>query len=698
MKKLFIIFLITAVLLSGCGKQEPSVADSAAAEEPLTFGNAVIMETPQTEKALETLEASSEETVVGYIWRLKDYSINYGSSTLLNLQSDGAGGFWILNYAESSDGMVYTALHCDKDANVLSETKMPVVIDADNSGCDLISYGSDAVYYDQTHFVTHGGGDRPAELERMICGSDLSGNVLFSILLTDLTEEDNPYISDIVAMEDYCIVSTESCIFALDRSGSLRWKLETTEYIDSLVRNTDGKVYIKTAFDQNALYLLNIESHDLGVPLYTMEDGEIPQPGVLGYDLLLCNNATNSPKVYGLNLATGEKTALWDCGAMGMLHAGNIIETGSGALILDYVTLMSGWSLGELAQEPVYEGEEVTTLTLGTVRSLSVTADTAIAMFNSLYPEYYLQVATYADAEAMNLAIISGEGPDIICLDGLSEEDYARNGRLLDLYPYLDADETVSRDELVPEYLAEYETGGGLYRLSPVFGYGYLSINSDVVSNVPDTFGEYLTAARENADNPTWEMAAEYALRIMLGYSMTNFVDFDEGTCNFESEEFYSLLELTGMGRTLTEEEYLNVEWLYSPESAGIWNETVGQGGFPSAGVLVTESMDTFGINAGTMYPEAAWNFFSLLLSEDIQRSYAEMTGYCPVRTAVFLELVSDDIQSKISQARGHWVDTSSVYDIVMEEAEGYFAGDISAETAAQHIQSRVMIYLAEQK
>lgn len=697
MKKLCILFLIAAVLLSGCGKQASSFADTVAADEPLTFGNAVIMETPKTEEALETLETSSEENVVGYIWRLGDYRINYESSTLLNLQSDGSGGFWIMNNAESSNGLGYTALHCDENANVLTETAIPVVIDQDNSGCDMIAYGSDAIYYNQTHFITHGGGDRPAELERMICACDLNGNVLFSIQLADLTTEENPYISDIVAMDGYCIISTESSVIALDHTGSLRWKMETTEFIDSMFRNTDGKVYIKTAFDQNALYLLDTEACTLGQPLYITEDGEVPQPGVLGYDMLLCNNATNSPKVYGLDLTSEEKTALWDCGAMGMLHAGNIVETGRGDLVLDYVTLMSGWSLGELVQEPVYEGEEVTTLTLGTIRSLSVTADTAIAMFNSLYPEYYLQVATYVDAEAMNLAILSGEGPDIICLDGLSEEDYARNGQLLDLYNYLDADETISRDELVPEYLKEYETNGGLFRLSPVFSYGYLDINSEVISAVPMTFTEYLAVAKENSNNPTWEMKAEDVLLVMLGYSMTSFVDYNTGDCFFDSEEFMSLLELVNMGRMLTEEEYMDAEWLYSPGSADIWNEVVGEGGFPGAGVLVTEPMDTFGIYAGTKHPEAAWNFFSLLLGEDIQRSYAEMTGSFPVLSSVYSDLVPDKIQEKISHAKGHWIDTSPVYDIVKEEAAAYFAGDITAEITAGHIQSRVMIYLAEQ-
>ena len=169
----------------------------------------------------------------------------------------------------------------------------------------------------------------------------------------------------------------------------------------------------------------------------------------------------------------------------------------------------------------------------------------------------------------------------------------------------------------MPEYLSEFETEGGLFRLSPVFDYGYLRTDEELVPSDADTFAEYLSAAKETPDIPTWEMSAEGVIQLMLGYSMTNFVDFNAGTCDFDSQEFIALLELASMGRSLTEEEYLDAQWLFSPGATGIWNESLGSGGFPSVGVLVTQPMDTFAIYASTEHPEAAWNFFSLLLSED---------------------------------------------------------------------------------
>lgn len=93
---------------------------------------------------------------------------------------------------------------------------------------------------------------------------------------------------------------------------------------------------------------------------------------------------------------------------------------------------------------------------------------------------------------------------------------------------------------------------------------------------------------------------------------------------------------------------------------------------------------------------KAAYRFISLLLSEDIQRAYSDWTMGCPVLDSLYQELVSNSLQSYISRAKGHSVAASPVYEIVMEEAAGYFSGSLTAQQASEHIQNRVKIYLAE--
>lgn len=695
MKK-FTIFLLLFALLTGCTSGTGSEAAAAETDAPLTFGNAVITDAPETQAAIAALEAESstqDSPVVGYIWQLQSYG---PLPPLQDLQYDGAGGFWGKLMDIGSDYATITLYHCDGSGQILSETTVPREITGLNSACEPFACSSQQIYYEFTDFRSSGGGDTPPERNIYIESCNVAGEPIFSLLLSDLSPEAS-YISSMAPTDNGCLISTDFEVFALDTAGNLLWQTQCPDEIGAMIQNKDGTICLQTQFPSN-IYRLDLTAHSLSEPLFSLdkEAAATIRPGVLDYDLLLCDNASNTPKFYGLDLSTGAQTPLWDCGAMGMSSAGTVIETSAGALVLDYISLMYENCLGQLVQTPIYEDTTITTLTLGTVGELSPTATSAIAMFNSLYPEYYLETEYYPSTEQLNLAIISGEGPDIICLDGLSQEEYARNGHLLDLLPFLNGEDGPSQEDLVPEYLAEYTAESGLCRLSPVFSWAYMGADTSLVSTSPDSFGDYLAAAKEAPDVPTWEVPAQVALSQLIHFSLTAFVDFDTGTANFDTQEFYDLLELASLGRQLTQEEYPDTHWLYSPASIDIWSEDLPQGGFPAAPVLTTEPRDTFGIYASSQSPEAAWNFFALLLSEDIQRAYTERTGYFPILTALYEETVPQPLQAGLSQTQGHYISVSPLFDIISEEAEAYFSGDISLETAAQQIQSRSSIYLGE--
>lgn len=697
MKKFTIFLLLFALLLTGCTSNASSEAIAASEDDaPLTFGNAVITDTPETQAAIAALESESSaqsSPVVGYIWQLQSYG---DLPPLQDLQSDGAGGFWGKLMDIGPEYATVTLYHCDGSGQILSETIIPREITGLNSACESFACSPRQIYYEFTDSPSTGGGDTPPERYIYIESCDLDGKSIFSLPLSDFAPEAS-HISSLVPTDEGCLVSTDSEIFALDISGNLLWQTQCPDEVGAMIQNKDGTIYLQTQFPSN-IYHLDLTAHSLSEPLFSLgeEAAATICPGVLDYDLILCDNASNTPKFYSLDLSTGGQAPLWDCGAMGMISTGTIVETASGALVLDYISLLYENCLGQLVQTPIYQDTTITTLTLGTVGELSPTATSAIAMFNSLYPEYYLVTEYYPSTEQLNLAIISGEGPDIICLDGLSQEEYARNGHLLDLLSFLNGVDGPSQEDLVPEYLAEYTTESGLCCLSPVFSWGYVGADTSLVPASADSFGDYLTAAKDAPDSPTWEIPAQGVLSQLMCFSLTSFVDFDAGTANFNTQEFYNLLELASLGRQLTQEEYLETSWLYSPTSIDIWSEDLPQGGFPAAPVLMTESQDTFGIYANSQHPEAAWNFFALLLSEDIQRAYTERTGYFPILTALYEETVPQHLQSGLSQTQGHYISVSPLLDIISEEAQAYFSGDISPETAAQQIQSRASIYLGE--
>lgn len=88
----------------------------------------------------------------------------------------------------------------------------------------------------------------------------------------------------------------------------------------------------------------------------------------------------------------------------------------------------------------------------------------AVRDFSSLYPEYQVEFVDYeaqygeqADQQLL-MDLLYGQSPDLLFVNGLPYEVYARQGLLEDLYPWIDADETLSRTDFTQNLLRALET------------------------------------------------------------------------------------------------------------------------------------------------------------------------------------------------------------------------------------------------
>ena len=95
----------------------------------------------------------------------------------------------------------------------------------------------------------------------------------------------------------------------------------------------------------------------------------------------------------------------------------------------------------------------------------------AIETFNRLSPATPLESIWYTDNEnELKLALIAGDGPDLISLDGFDYEIYADKGVFCNLYDWLDAAPDLSGDALLSPILRSMEwSDHTLYQLSPSF-------------------------------------------------------------------------------------------------------------------------------------------------------------------------------------------------------------------------------------
>ena len=406
-----------------------------------------------------------------------------------------------------------------------------------------------------------------------------------------------------------------------------------------------------------------------------------------------------------------------------------------------------------------------------------------IVKFNKSNPDYrivvkdYSEYATDDDYNAgltkLNTEIISGNVPDIL-VNGteLPIGQYAAKGLLEDLWPYLDADPEYSRDKLMTQPLNAAQTDGKLYRLPIDFGVTTavglgkvvgeyttwtLADVNDALSKLPEgatVFNKYYTQA---------EM-----LKYCIAMNAENFMNWQDGTCSFDSDEFRALLEFVKpfpaeydwqSDAEEYESDYTRLkngkQLLYPTSLSGFsdlyytfaaLNNDIRFIGFPredgSSGNAFNASC-TLSISTTCKDKSGAWAFIRSTLSDDYQESIwnypiVKSVFEAKAQEAMTQEYETDADGNQILDDDGNPIPISSggmsygnepmielyavtqeqydavlalidstttfvdydqnVLDIISDEAAGYFAGSKTVEEASKLIQSRVSLYIQEQK
>lgn len=248
----------------------------------------------------------------------------------------------------------------------------------------------------------------------------------------------------------------------------------------------------------------------------------------------------------------------------------------------------------------------------------------------------------------------------------------------------------------------------------------------------------------------------------MLSYGGSNFVDMETGKCNFTSQSFLDMLEYAKtLPAEYPEDYWENYDYEYNEgqyrenrtllydlyisnisdckyQIKGYMGEEVSFVGFPTAdsnGSVISSGGSMYLISARSKHIDGAWQFVRQFLTEEYQTSSANYS--MPVLKSAFLE------KAKTATERSYWldedgnkqyyddtwyingeeiilepftqeevdaicefiytVDRTDYYDedilnIITEEAEAFFTGQKSAQEVAEIIQSRVQIFVNENR
>lgn len=358
--------------------------------------------------------------------------------------------------------------------------------------------------------------------------------------------------------------------------------------------------------------------------------------------------------------------------------------------------------------------------------------------------EYDTDEALAAGVAGMTSDIFSGDMPDLLAAEGLPVEIYAARGLLADIGEYLEKDEELSKTEFLQNVFDAYVIKGKLYYVIPSFEAGTMIGAASVVGNGTSwNFGE-AKALLETLPEGT-ALMAEASRETFLEAVMTycgGFIDLRTGECDFQTQEFYDMLEYAKTlpekwnSESLGEDYWRNYDVqfregrtllasmrLCSFQDArgyvnGLFGEEATCIGFPSeGGGAYVRAGEIYAISARSDHPEGAWEFLRYYLTKEYQSGLK--TGL-PVRKECFLESARQALrESRPSGEEGAFAfretmteeqmdrlmnfilsvdrrcfDNEEIAKIVYEEAGAFFAGDRSAEESARIMQSRVELYL----
>ena len=361
-----------------------------------------------------------------------------------------------------------------------------------------------------------------------------------------------------------------------------------------------------------------------------------------------------------------------------------------------------------------------------------------------------------------NNDLSSGKGPDIFDLNGVNMKMLAQKGVIEDLNPYLDSDAELKREDYFTSVLNAYSIDGKLYSIpDSVYVTTIVGKTADVGPEPGWTLDDLIALVESKPEGTeVFDYATrEYIMQMCLMFSMDEFVNWETGECKLNGEDFVKVLEFANRFESQDKYEY-DAEGPSTPAKIQngtlllmttgfssvqdyqaqktIFGEPITMIGFPTpSGTGNTLSgQNCYAINAKSKNKEAAWQFVrSFITPEHYEES--DIWGFPSLISAyekaneeyMTAEYYEDENGNQVEQSKGSWgwddfeveffaatqeeVDAvtalinccdrsysydTQLFDIINEEAAPFFEGQKNAQEVADIIQSRVKMYVSENR
>lgn len=431
--------------------------------------------------------------------------------------------------------------------------------------------------------------------------------------------------------------------------------------------------------------------------------------------------------------------------------------------MLKKLLLLIGLVLGLTAcgkeEEPV---NGVTTLKLAMFQNNAQVRE-QVLLFNESHTDYQIEIVEYKrsynpqeDGVAkLQREIISGEGPDIIDFGTPFTTSDIVGEYTENLLPYLEQEAEL---ELFDNILETFYYEDKLYALPISFRLSSYAGDKDVLEqrttwNITEMMECYLKNSDSRILYPG-EMKGVVFGGILYG-SSNYYIDWENGSCRFDGEEFRQVLEFSNMfpdtlnidmdysvkqaiedGETLLYHasisdiyDICNMEFLFDGNETYIGYPVEG-----NSGTMAENCGCMLGISFSSKHKEVAWEFIVGFLQEDYQKQIdwglpmnkTALLGMLEANREIEYEIneegqevpvVKGQLRFEgeepvdfyyISKEQGDKLleliegvefcnaTNTQLHFILLEEANAYFAGDKTVEQAMEAMQNRATIFVSE--
>ena len=676
---------------------------------------------------------------------------------------------------------------------------------------------------------------------------DSTGNEIARVDTSGLAEKlEADYIYNTLFDKDGDLyVGVEGKLAVLDPSLNVKFVLEQERmWGDGMMLLNDGSVGVRLSYSDPAtetygykVVKVDKEAKGWGKEYLLPQNAYNTYPG--GGEFLFYYQ--NGDALYGYREETGEGERLlsWLDADINVndISFFNFLEDGRVVVMTN--SWRSGTNTNELAVLTATDRAslpEKTTLIYATM-GLNYDVRYSIIDFNKTSDKYRIEVKDYSEFNTaedytagltrLNTEIVAGNVPDILDTNGLPLSQYGAKDLLEDLWPYIENDADIGgRAGLMERVFNAAEQDGKLYQVFDSFSIntviGSRKVVGDEMGWTLDELQAALATMPEGCSIFGEGDTKSGMLGAILALNLDAYVDWESGTCSFDSDAFRKALEFCNsfpleydwesvdwedqedeptriangrqMLMTLNLSSFRDIQMYeaifggsealtsfsldYSYDSNGSYTVVVGGASSGSVSVGGGYSNDSsrlipgryvtykgypmedgscgssFAVNSGMAMSstckdkEGAWSFMRELLlpkkeaeDEDWSWRYNFPTNKADfekmVQACMKVEYVTDSEGNNVldpngnpvQESKGGWgwgsinidiqattqeeydqvmelyntVDSlysydTSIYDIVNEVAGGYFSGDRSLDDTVAQIQSRVNLYVNENR